>query len=179
MAEKNSIQAVLTIAERGRGKHLAKWYTEQGVYFSFQCRGQGTASSELLDVLGVGSPEKDILISLTGAVLAGRLLEKIEETDMRKWGSGIVCSVPVTGLNSTIATIFLHEQDGRTGGNNMDEHKENSLILIAVNQGHTDDVMEEKPAPEAAPLSAPDGREQRMTGSSMAFPCSPKRRLLP
>lgn len=73
---KNSIQAVLTIAERGRGKHLAKWYTEQGVYFSFQCRGQGTASSELLDVLGVGSPEKDILISLTGAALAGRLLEK-------------------------------------------------------------------------------------------------------
>ena len=93
-------------------------------------------------MLGVGSPEKDILISLTGAVLAGRLLEKIEETDMRKWGSGIVCSVPVTGLNSTIATIFLHEQDGRTGGNNMDEHKENSLILIAVNQGHTDDVMD-------------------------------------
>lgn len=93
-------------------------------------------------MLGVGSPEKDILISLTGAALAGRLLEKIEETDMRKWGSGIVCSVPVTGLNSTIATIFLHEQDGRTGGNNMDEHKENSLILIAVNQGHTDDVMD-------------------------------------
>lgn len=143
MAEKKSIQAILTIAERGMGKLLAKWYTEQGVYFSFQCRGQGTASSELLDVLGIGSPEKDILISLTGCVNAKRLLDKIEDTDMHKnYGNGIVCSVPVTGLNSTVATVLLHEQDGKTGGSSMDEHKENSLILIAVNQGHTDEVMD-------------------------------------
>lgn len=143
MAEKNSIQMVLTIVERGRGKLLAGWYTQQGVYFSFQCRGHGTASSELLDVLGVGSPEKDILISLTGRGLAERLLEKIEETDMRNsYGSGIACSVPVTGLNSTVATVFLHEQEDRTGGIHMGEPKENSLILIAVNQGHTDEVMD-------------------------------------
>lgn len=143
MAERNSIKAILVIAERGKGKGLAEWMATQGVFLSYQCSGLGTASSELLDVLGVGSAEKDILLSLTGCVNADKLLAKIGEEEMgTRYGNGIVCSMPVTGLNSIIATVFLHEQDGRTGGNRMEEQTENSLILIAVNQGHTDEVMD-------------------------------------
>lgn len=74
MAEKNSIKLVVTITERGKGKGLAKLYAEQGVHCSYQCMGRGTASSELLDVLGVGSSEKDILLCIAQTQCVERLL---------------------------------------------------------------------------------------------------------
>lgn len=142
MAEKNSVKLVVTIAERGRGKALAKFYAEQGVFCSFQCMGRGTASSELLDVLGVGSSEKDILLCIASRQKVERLLAKLDgDLQGQSFGNGIVCDVPVTGLNSLIAAVFLNEQE-RMGGTEMERKTDQSLILITVNQGNTDAVMD-------------------------------------
>lgn len=143
MADKNSIKLIMTIAERGRGKALAKYYEEQHVPCSFQCMGHGTASSELLDVLGVGTAEKDILISIAAADDAERLLYKLDnEIKSDSFGNGIAFDIPVTGLNTLIATVLLGRPEGGMGGIEMEGKAEHSLILIAVNQGHTDAVMD-------------------------------------
>lgn len=143
MADKNSVKLIMTIAERGRGNAIAKLYAGQNVNLSFQCMGRGTASSDLLDVLGVGTAEKDILISLAAKDDAERLLNKLDN-DLAggNCGNGIVYDMPLTGLNSLIATVLLGNQNGGTGGIEMDGKAENSLILLAVNQGHTDEVMD-------------------------------------
>ena len=143
MAAKDGVKMIVTIAERGSGSELAKYYEKHHVKCSFQCMGKGTASSELLDVLGVGSSEKDILISVAGNVTTDRLLDRLDSALQGKtFGKGIVFDVPVTGLNNIIATVLLSEQPESSGGNTMDGKADNSLILIAVNQGHTDDVMD-------------------------------------
>lgn len=143
MAAKDGVKMIVTIAERGNGSALAKYYEKQHVKCSFQCMGRGTASSELLDVLGVGSSEKDILISIAGKVAAERLLDRLDNVlQGNSFGNGIVFDIPVTGLNSIIATVLLNEQPEGNGGVHMDGKAENSLILVAVNQGHTDDVMD-------------------------------------
>lgn len=143
MAEKNSVKLIVTIAERGKGNVLAKLYAEYGVACCYQCMGRGTASSELLDVLGVGSPEKDILLSIAARKRTERLLQRLD-SDLQggNYGTGIVFDMPLTGLNSLIAAVLLHEQDSADGGMNMEGKTEHSLILIAVNQGHTDAVMD-------------------------------------
>ncbi len=142
MAEKNSIKLVVTITERGKGKGLAKLYAEQGVHCSYQCMGRGTASSELLDVLGVGSSEKDILLCIAQTQCVERLLGRLDgDLQGRIHASGIVFDMPLTGLNSLIATVLLNEQE-RVGGTGMDNKADQSLILITVNQGHTDAVMD-------------------------------------
>lgn len=143
MAAKDGVKLIVTIAERGSGNALAKFYEKHNVNCSFQCMGHGTASSELLDVLGVGSSEKDILLSIAGKMTADRLLDKLDnELQGNSFGNGIVFDIPVTGLNSIIATVLLNEQPEGNGGISMAAKAENSLILIAVNQGHTDDVMD-------------------------------------
>lgn len=143
MAAKNGIKMIVTIAERGSGSELAKYYEKHHVKCSFQCMGRGTASSELLDVLGVGSSEKDILISVAGNVTTDRLFDRLDNALQGKsFGNGIVFDVPVTGLNNIVATVLLNEQPESSGGDTMDSKADNSLILIAVNQGHTDDVMD-------------------------------------
>lgn len=142
MADKNSIKLIVTITERGKGKGLARLYAEQGVFCSYQCMGRGTASSELLDVLGVGSSEKDILLCIAQKKRAERLLSRLDnDLQGSVHASGIAFDMPLTGLNSLIATVLLNDQD-RVGGTDMDKKADQSLILITVNQGHTDAVMD-------------------------------------
>lgn len=143
MAKKNSVMLVVTFAERGRGKALAKLYAEQGIFCSYQCMGRGTASSELLDVLGVGTSEKDILLCLAARKKVEGLFSKLEnELQGDDYGKGIVFDLPLTGLNSLIAAVLLNGQDDRMGGMSMAGKTDQSLILITVNQGHTDAVMD-------------------------------------
>ena len=143
MADKKSVKLVITFAERGKGKALAKLYAEQGVLCNYQSMGRGTASSDLLDVLGIGSAEKDILISITSGERSQRLLRRLDdglESDI--YGSGIVFDMSLTGLNSLIATVLLSGQESGNGGTQMEAKTDYSLILVSVNQGHTDDVMD-------------------------------------
>lgn len=142
MADKKEIKLIITFAERGKGKALAKYYAEQGVTCSYQCMGRGTASSDLLDVLGVGTAEKDILISYAVAENALRLLQKLDaETQGEEFGKGLVFDMPLTGINNLVAAALFQQQNG-AGGAEMERKADLSLILIAVNQGHTDAVMD-------------------------------------
>lgn len=149
MAEKDSMKLVVTFAERGYGKALAKLYEERNVFCSYQYMGHGTASSELLDVLGIGTAEKDILISYASKENAENLLFKlINELQEDSYGNGIVFDMSMTGLNSLVATVLMGQQGQQwqpgqdKGGSNMDVKADHSLILITVNQGNTDDVMD-------------------------------------
>ncbi len=143
MADNEKIMLLVTFAERGMGTKLAKLYAKQGITCEFQCRGRGTASSDLLDILGVGSTEKDILIAYAAGKNAERLLYMLEhELEGAAHGKGIVFTLPVTGLNNLITTVLLDENENRVGGYQMEGKTDNSLILITVNQGHTDAVMD-------------------------------------
>ena len=146
MAAKKGVKLFISIVERGQGKALTRFFEAQGLTCHFQTVGHGTASSDLLDLLGIGSPERDILISLgeQGKVqkMMG-LLEEEEEPEVR--AKGILFSMPLTALNMLAAAVLMRdtqrqdgEEDAYMSNNRGEEH---SLILIVVNQGHTDEVM--------------------------------------
>ena len=52
MQSKEIIKLIVTIVERRQGAVIARQYSQTGSFLHFQCSGYGTASSELLDVLG-------------------------------------------------------------------------------------------------------------------------------
>ena len=59
------IRMLVSIVERGHGKTLIEWFGKNGVTYHYRCHGHGTASSDMMDILGLGSSEKDIVISLS------------------------------------------------------------------------------------------------------------------
>lgn len=145
MADGDSVKLIVTFAERGYGKALAKLYEGRSVFCSYQCMGHGTASSELLDVLGIETAEKDILISYASKENAEKLLfNLITDLQEDRYGNGIVFDMSITGLNSLVATVLLGQHGQDMGGLDMymDVKTDHSLILITVNQGNTDDVMD-------------------------------------
>ena len=106
MAKTGAMKLMVSFVERGQGNDLAKFYAEHNVNFNYRSVGVGTASSDLLDVLGIGSAEKDVIFSLASKVNA----ERQGDAENR-------------------------------GGSDMDANTANSLILVMVNQGNTDEVM--------------------------------------
>ena len=140
--KKGEMKLIISFIERGQGNGLAKFYAEHHVSFNYHSVGIGTASSDLLDVLGIGSSEKDVIFSLAARENAERLMDRLSDNLRNIREKGIVFTVPLTGLNNVVATVLERQVEGvRTGGNIMDANVANSLILVMVNQGNTDEVM--------------------------------------
>ncbi len=141
--KKGEMKLIVSFVERGQGNGLAKFYTDHKVNFHYHGIGIGTASSDLLDVLGIGSAEKDVIFSIAAKDVAERLMERLSDNLRNIREKGIVFSIPLTGLNNVVATVLEQSagSEKRTGGSKMDTTVENSLVLVMVNQGHTDEVM--------------------------------------
>lgn len=138
------MKLILSIVERGQGAALIRLYRKRQVPIHIQCAGKGTATSEIMDILGLGSSEKDVVFSFAAASAAKKLLHDLDnELRGHTGGAGIVVSVPVSGLNSLIANLAAYHAESlkeKEGSNEM-ERTENSLILVVCAQGCTDDVM--------------------------------------
>lgn len=139
-----AMKVILSIVERGQGAAMLKLYRKRYVPIHLQCTGKGTATSEIMDILGLGSSEKDVLISFAAASAARKLLHDLDnELRGHTGGAGIVVSIPVSGLNSLVANLAAYHAEGlkeKEGEANM-ERTENSLILVVCARGCTDDVM--------------------------------------
>ena len=63
------------------------------------CWGHGTADSSLLDYLGLGETEKDIILGGIETVRARPLLQKLkQEFSMERAGGGIAFSIPIVSV---------------------------------------------------------------------------------
>lgn len=49
---------IVSIVERGKGKDIIRLYNKEGVHFHYQTIGRGTATSEIMDILGLDSRDK-------------------------------------------------------------------------------------------------------------------------
>ena len=138
-----AMKMILSIVERGQGTAIQRLYRKRQVPIHLQCPGKGTATSEIMDILGLGSSEKDVVVSFAAASAAKKLLHDLDnELRGHTGGAGIVVAIPISGLNSLIANLAAYHAESlkQKEGNEM-ERTENSLILVVCARGCTDDVM--------------------------------------
>lgn len=135
---------LMSIVERGCGSKLVKLYDKQQVFTHLRCEGKGTATSEILDILGLGGTEKDIILSITTLPAARAMLGKLDD-ELRGAvpGRGIAFAMPLDALSNMIA-VYIDMKTRVDGGGEeaMDNQQKNSMILVTVNQGYTDEVMD-------------------------------------
>ena len=142
MKEQRKLTAVVTIVDRGQGSAVSRIYTEHQVFTHLRCEGSGTATSEILDILGIGASEKDILFSLAPEDTVHALFACIRSELHGRLGRGIAFTVELTAVSSLLAAIIAFKtKPEKEGGETAMPKTDNQLLLLSVNQGFADEVM--------------------------------------
>ena len=137
---------LVSIVERGKAALLIRHYQSFQLSQHLQAAGRGTAASHLLDTLGFGTAERDVVLTLGPRQAMARLMAQLKDQDRSQLGArGIAFSLPLSGMSAVLALALSRPEtagSAREGEENMEEKNPHSLILVAVNQGYTDAVMD-------------------------------------
>lgn len=139
------MQLLVSIVERGKGRELREHYRQFGLIHHNQAAGHGTAASHLLDALGFGTSERDIILTLGPKDTMLQLVYHLKDEDRSKLGTpGIAFTLNLSGMSAILAVALsrLEEMKPERGEQFMEQGNHHSLILATVNTGYTDEVME-------------------------------------
>ena len=151
-----SLKMLFFIVDWHQAHVVSDVFVEGKVRFHFVTRGMGTASSEILDLLGIGTGEKAVVICLEQAVGVLALMKEVRNKLRRSTpGAGIAFTIPLSAINDPILLIFkqsIHKNEkvaeelglnSQNKGENMagESSHAHDLIVSIVNQGYSDEFM--------------------------------------
>ena len=151
-AENPKPKLVFFIVDWDRENIISDVCKEEDVRFHFTSLAMGTARSDVLDMLGIGSTEKALVIVLEQGVgvpiLIKAVRDKLKNTGP---GAGIAFTIPLSAINDPLLMIFKQDINvdektrasvARGEGDKMSEKKHtHDLILSVVNHGYSDELM--------------------------------------
>lgn len=112
--------------------------------FLYQMNAKGTATSEVMDILGLGSAEKRMLLCLAEKKKADGMLLKLHKAlKIGTVNSGIAFTVPLNAASKIIFRVLGPTEDAvkeRKEQAAMSE-KQKAMIVAVVNLGYSEDVM--------------------------------------
>ncbi|MDR0443324.1 MAG: P-II family nitrogen regulator [Treponema sp.] len=156
-SETPKLKFIFFIADWHQANVISDVFTEEKVRFHFVSKGRGTASSEVLDLLGIGAGEKAVVTCLEQAVLIPVLLKEVRRKLKRSTpGAGIAFTVPLSAINDPVLLIFkqsilknekiaaegnIPKPEPEKKGENMKIEYSHDLIVSIINHGFSDDFM--------------------------------------
>ena len=139
------IVMLLSIIQRGKGSAYIKMLQDMQVYVHYQGIGSGTASSEMMDILGLGSSDKDIMLSFTTYKTMENIASELNKLVGANMGfNGLTMVISTSAFSKITAEIIkkVSDKEGKGESGNMHSEYKYSLILVSVNRGYTDEVMQ-------------------------------------
>ena len=99
---------IFTIVSKGKGEAVLDVFKENKILRNIICHGHGTAPSSILEVLGLGATDKDIILSFVKAENSKKILAEIsKKLDFAKPGHGIAFTVPLESIAGIMSFKFL------------------------------------------------------------------------
>ena len=139
------LQVLITVVDRGKGDKMARLYERAGVKTQLMCLGFGTAKSEILEYLGLGDLEKEILFSAAPRAAIQTGLEKLRgELPFSRPGGGVACSVTFSSVSmAALRHIQKEATIIETGeAEKMDENRTHDMVVCVADRGQAELVME-------------------------------------
>lgn len=146
MEQLAKLKLLVTITDRSRGETAARICAELGVQFHLALLGRGTASSEVLDLLGLGETDKVVILTLAPEPLIPAIKgDLVRMLRLRHPGRGILFTLPLSGISRRAAACLSRPEPEKEGGGAVMAEKSGyryELIVASVDQGEIDEVME-------------------------------------
>lgn len=122
-------------------------FKEGNVPTQYIFHAQGTASSEVMDMLGLDGVDKNILMTMMPKLFADEMLKKLrKKLHLGMPNTGISFTVAMSGGSGHILQLMEKmepEEKERLAERNETDMTDNeySMIMAIVNQGFSEDVM--------------------------------------
>lgn len=129
---------MITITDRSRRENFVRWYQSQGIPLVLSAHGYGTATTEILDYLGLEATEKTVLFCV-GARSPKLVRRAAKDLWLDIPGRGILMTVPISSIGGVSAKEYLLQ--GQEAEESMENKQTHELLVVIVKQGYTDQVM--------------------------------------
>lgn len=147
-------------------------FKEEMVPVQYIMHAQGTASSEIMDMLGLGGVEKDLMLSILPRAFAHQMLKRLRgRLHLGMPNTGIAFTVSLSGCSGHMVKMMesmqpedIERESGRDEWGEMGN--EYNAIIAVVNQGYSQEIMN-----AARPMGASGGTvfHSRRIGSEEAM----------
>lgn len=141
------MELLVTIVDRTKAAQALSFFSGKAVTLSLFSWGRGTASSEIMDILGISERAKVVILSVAPRQWVPVLLTEIADAmQLRSAGRGIIFTVPLDAVNKGI--LYTYESALKNKQNEervMYKYNEKpyELVIAATESGIADAVMEQ------------------------------------
>jgi len=147
-ANRSGYQMLVTISTPKIADRAAELFVQKSMPIVYRMNAQGTASSEVMDALGLVSTDRCMLVSCLPRSVGGVAL-KLLHTELRldTVNSGIAFTMPLTGASNLMLRMMTENrqsndtQNDRKDETTMSDTNKHVLITAIVNRGYADGVM--------------------------------------
>jgi nitrogen regulatory protein PII len=153
------LKLVFFIVDWSKTQVISDVFEEEKVRFHFITKATGTARTDILDLLGIGTSEKALVLCLEQEVLVPVLLKEVrKKLGFHNPGAGIAFTVPLSGINTPLLRVFKESipQNEKIAAENSNFRFEkqggamaaetkaeitNDLIIAVINNGYSEEFM--------------------------------------
>jgi nitrogen regulatory protein PII len=151
------LKLVFFIVDWSKTQIISDVFEEEKVRYHFISKATGTARTEILDLLGIGTSEKAVVLCLEQEVLVPVLLKEVgKKLGFHNPGAGIAFTVPLSGINTPLLRVFkesIHKNEKIAAETSFRHENEkamaaetkteitNDLIIAIINQGYSEEFM--------------------------------------
>lgn len=132
---------VVAITDRDKGESMLSLYQNTGMHMILATLGHGTATDSHLELYGLEATEKAVI----GAIASREGLHQLLRDAKRKLfidipGNGVMMSIPLKSVAGAKTLAYFSE--GKEIGGNPPMTFEHELIIVVLNEGFADPVMD-------------------------------------
>lgn len=146
--KKTGLRLAFLIVDMHTAKKAEALLKKAGLHTQYRFSGEGTATNQTLDLLGLEETDKKILICVVPKKVAKLLLQKLADyLYLREAGCGIAFTVPIDGVSAPVMRLIDGQTHEKINHKTQKEVKKMgelnyNLILAMINRGFSDDIME-------------------------------------
>ena len=147
MSNRNAYQLLALITTHKLADKAEAIFKKSRLPLQYRFTAAGTAPSEMIDMLGLGSVDKSMLLSMIPKGAAEDLMDNLKsKLKMQEVNSGIAFTIPLSGASNLIVRLLQNSGGEALTSQGKDDEPmsemKNALVLALINRGFSGDVME-------------------------------------
>lgn len=165
------MQLLGLVVDKEKAPKAMRMFEGHHVHFNIAMLGFGTASNKILGYLGLGETPKTVFFTITHQEVARRLVTRLDEAlDFKLPGNGVVFTSTIyQGCYHRLVSFPQTGPGPQNEGETMEQTNTHDMIMVVLNRGYTEELMDVARAAGATGGTALQARGCGLEGAAKFF----------